>query len=104
VGGVHIAIPLVTFGKALGFRAILIDPRESFGNAKRFPHADKIVSEWPDRALEALAPNPSTAIAVLTHDPRLDDPALVARPSRLRRGARKPPRMRSAARACSPRA
>ena len=78
VGGVHIAIPLVTFGKALGFRAVLVDPRESFGNAKRFPHADEIVSEWPDRALEQLAPNASTAIAVLTHDPKLDDPALIA--------------------------
>lgn len=78
IGGVHIAIPLVTFAKALGFRAILVDPREAFGNAKRFPHADEIVSEWPDRALEKLAPNASTAVAVLTHDPKLDDPALVA--------------------------
>ena len=78
VGGVHIAIPLVTFAKALGFRAILVDPRESFGNAKRFPHADEIVSEWPDRALAKLALNASTAVAVLTHDPKLDDPALIA--------------------------
>jgi len=78
VGGVHIAIPLVTFAKALGFRTILVDPRASFGNADRFPHADEIVSEWPDRALEGLSPNASTAIAVLTHDPKLDDPALIA--------------------------
>ena len=78
VGGVHIAIPLVTFAKTLGFRTILVDPREAFGNAQRFPHADEIVSEWPDRAIERLAPNASTAIAVLTHDPKLDDPALIA--------------------------
>jgi xanthine dehydrogenase accessory factor len=78
IGGVHIAIPLVTFARALGFRAILVDPRESFGNVQRFPHADEILSEWPDRALAALAPDVSTAIAVLTHDPKLDDPALVA--------------------------
>ncbi len=102
VGGVHIAIPLVTFGKALGFRAILVDPRESFGNAKRFPHADEIVSEWPDRALEALAPNASTAIAILTHDPKLDDPALrrgPAQPGLLRRRPRQPAHPREAARA-----
>ena len=78
IGGVHIAIPLVTFARALGFRAILVDPRESFGNAQRFPHADEIVPEWPDRAIAALAPDASTAIAVLTHDPKIDDPALVA--------------------------
>jgi xanthine dehydrogenase accessory factor len=78
VGGVHIAVALVTLAKALGFRTILVDPRESFGNAKRFPHADEIVNQWPDKALERLAPDASTAVAVLTHDPKLDDPALLA--------------------------
>jgi xanthine dehydrogenase accessory factor len=78
VGGVHIAVALVTLAKALGFRTILVDPRESFGNAKRFPHADEIVNEWPDKALERLSPDASTAVAVLTHDPKLDDPALLA--------------------------
>ncbi len=83
VGGVHIAVALVTLAKALGFRTILVDPRESFGNAKRFPHADEIVNEWPDKALERLSPDASTAVAVLTHDPKLDDPALlVALPCR----------------------
>jgi xanthine dehydrogenase accessory factor len=70
--------PRLIFAKALGFRAILVDPRESFANPERFPHADEILSEWPDRALAKLAPNASTAIAVLTHDPKLDDPALIA--------------------------
>jgi xanthine dehydrogenase accessory factor len=78
VGGVHIAVALVSLAKTLGFRTILVDPREAFGNPKRFPHADEIVSEWPDRALEKIAPNASTAVAVLTHDPKLDDPALIA--------------------------
>jgi len=78
VGGVHIAVALVTLAKALGFRTILVDPRESFGNAKRFPHADEIVNEWPDKALERLSPDASAAVAVLTHDPKLDDPALLA--------------------------
>src|SRR4030095_151472 len=78
VGGVHIAVALVTLAKALGFRTILVDPRESFGNAKRFPHADEIVNEWPDKALERLSPDASTAGAVLTHHTKLDDPALLA--------------------------
>jgi xanthine dehydrogenase accessory factor len=78
VGGVHIAIVLVTLAKTLGFRTILIDPREAFGNPKRFPHADEIVNDWPDAALARIAPDGSTAIAVLTHDPKLDDPALLA--------------------------
>jgi xanthine dehydrogenase accessory factor len=76
VGGVHIAVALVTLAKALGFRTILVDPRESFGNPERFPQADEIVSEWPDKALARLSPDASTAVAVLTHDPKLDDPAL----------------------------
>jgi xanthine dehydrogenase accessory factor len=78
VGGVHIAIVLVSLAKTLGFRTILVDPREAFGNAKRFPHADEIANEWPDAALARIAPDSSTAVAVLTHDPKLDDPALLA--------------------------
>lgn len=77
VGGVHIAIGLVSLAKTLGFRTILVDPREAFGSAKRFPHADQIVSAWPDRALEEIGINSSTAVAVLTHDPKLDDLALM---------------------------
>jgi xanthine dehydrogenase accessory factor len=78
VGGVHIAVSLVTLAKTLGFRTILVDPREAFGNATRFPHADEIVNDWPDQALARLAPDGSTAVAVLTHDPKLDDPALLS--------------------------
>ncbi len=65
VGGVHIAVTLVSLAKTLGFRTILVDPREAFGNAKRFPHADEIVNDWPDKALARIAPDGSTAIAVL---------------------------------------
>jgi xanthine dehydrogenase accessory factor len=78
VGGVHIAVALVNLAKTLGFRTILVDPREAFGNPKRFPHADEIISAWPDEALRRIAPNENTAVAVLTHDPKLDDPALIA--------------------------
>jgi len=77
VGGVHIAIPLVALARTLGFETIVVDPREAFASAARFPHADRIVSKWPDRALEEIRPDPSTAVAVLAHDPKLDDPALM---------------------------
>jgi xanthine dehydrogenase accessory factor len=78
VGGVHIAVALVALARTLGFRTVVVDPRESFGNANRFPHADQIVSTWPAEALAALDLNAGTAVAVLTHDPKLDDPAIVA--------------------------
>jgi xanthine dehydrogenase accessory factor len=78
VGGVHIAIPLVAIAKTLGYRTIVVDPREAFGSAERFPDVDRIVSAWPDRALEQIGIDASTAVAVLTHDPKLDDPALAA--------------------------
>jgi xanthine dehydrogenase accessory factor len=78
VGGVHIAIALVALAKTLGFRTVLVDPREAFANAARFPHVDEIVNDWPDQALARIAPDGSTAVAVLTHDPKLDDPALLA--------------------------
>lgn len=78
VGGVHIAVALVQLAKALGWRTVLLDPREAFGNRSRFPDVDEIVSEWPDAALARLALNENTAVAVLTHDPKLDDPAVSA--------------------------
>lgn len=78
VGGVHIAIPLVAIAKTLGYRTVVVDPREAFGNAERFPDVDGIVSAWPDKALEQVGIDAATAVAVLTHDPKLDDPALGA--------------------------
>jgi xanthine dehydrogenase accessory factor len=78
VGGVHIAVSLVTLSKAVGYRTILVDPREAFGNAGRFPHADQIVNAWPDRGLAEAGVHAGTAVAVLTHDPKLDDPAILA--------------------------
>ena len=78
VGGVHIAVALVKLANALGWRTVLVDPREAFGNRSRFPDVDEILSEWPDAALGRLALNENTAVAILTHDPKLDDPALTA--------------------------
>jgi xanthine dehydrogenase accessory factor len=78
VGGVHIAVALVGLAKALGFRTILVDPRAAFANPKRFPHVDEIHSEWPAEALAKIGLNAGSAVAVLAHDPKLDDPALIA--------------------------
>jgi xanthine dehydrogenase accessory factor len=78
VGGVHIAIALVRLARALGYRPIVVDPRPTFADPARFPEADRVVASWPDEALGAIGLNPGTAVAVLTHDPKLDDPALRA--------------------------
>jgi xanthine dehydrogenase accessory factor len=76
VGGVHIAVALVTLARAMGFRTVVVDPRPTFSNRERFPHADRLENAWPDEALAGLPLTASTAVAVLTHDPKLDDPAL----------------------------
>ncbi|MBM4421757.1 MAG: XdhC family protein [Chloroflexi bacterium] len=77
VGGVHIAIALASLAKTLGYRTIIVDPRSAFGSETRFPHVDRLIQEWPDDALKQIAINRGTAIAMLTHDPKLDDPALM---------------------------
>jgi xanthine dehydrogenase accessory factor len=76
VGAVHIAIPLVTLAKALGFYTVVIDPRKAFATHDRFPHVDKLIVEWPSKALEKLHLDEGTYIAVLSHDEKLDNPAL----------------------------
>ncbi len=77
VGGVHLAITLTQLARGIGYRTIVIDPRKAFGNAERFPHVDRLISEWPDDALTALGVSRATAVAMLTHDPKLDDPGLL---------------------------
>jgi xanthine dehydrogenase accessory factor len=76
IGAVHIAIPLVTLAHALGYRTIVIDPREAFATRERFPHVDELLTDWPSVALEALRPDEGTYIAVISHDEKLDNPAL----------------------------
>ncbi len=76
VGGVHIAISLVTLAKTLGFRTILVDPRKAWSSDERFPHVDELIQQWPEDAFQKINVTRSTAIAMLTHDPKLDDPAL----------------------------
>lgn len=76
VGAVHIAQPLVTMARLCGFDPVLIDPRSSFGADHRFP-GERVIEDWPDEAMQALAPDARTAVVTLTHDPKLDDPALL---------------------------
>lgn len=76
VGGVHIAIALASLAKTLGYRTILIDPRKAWANETRFPNVDKLIQSWIDDAFQQIKINSSTAIAVLTHDPKIDDPAI----------------------------
>ncbi|MCS6847227.1 MAG: XdhC family protein [Anaerolineae bacterium] len=76
IGGVHIAIALTTMAKAIGYRVIIVDPRSAFGNAERFPHADRIINEHPRKAFESLTITRSTAVVTLTHDAKFDDPTL----------------------------
>ena len=75
VGAVHIAQPLVQIARACGYALTLIDPRDTFAAAERFP-GETVLDDWPDAALAALAPDARTAIVTLTHDPKLDDPAI----------------------------
>lgn len=75
VGAVHIAQALVGMARTAGFDPVVVDPREAFGSVARFPDA-KLVNDWPDEALEGVGVDARTAVVLLTHDPKLDDPAL----------------------------
>jgi len=82
VGGVHIAIALARLAQLLGYHVTIVEPRRAFGTRERFPQVEALVSLWPDEALRTIGLTHSTAVAVLSHDPKLDDPALqVALPS-----------------------
>ncbi len=75
VGAVHIAQPLLQMARLAGYDPLLIDPREAFGAAARFP-GETISHDWPDEALAAFGVDTRTAVVTLTHDPKLDDPAI----------------------------
>ncbi|MDE2581743.1 MAG: XdhC family protein [Rhodospirillales bacterium] len=75
VGAVHIAQALVPFASEVGFAVTVVDPRRSFASDERFPDVT-VRTDWPDEAMDALAPDSRTAVVTLTHDPKLDDPAL----------------------------
>lgn len=77
VGAVHIAQALVPMAQFAGYEVIVIDPRSAFGSMERFPGVT-LSNEWPDEAMAQLKPDLRTAVVTLTHDPKIDDPALVA--------------------------
>jgi xanthine dehydrogenase accessory factor len=78
IGGVHTAIALSKIGKLLGFRVTVADPRERFASKERFPDVDVLILAWPDEALASIPIDSRTYVAILTHDPKFDEPALAA--------------------------
>ena len=75
VGAVDITIYLIDFAKNLNFEIIIIDPRGYFASKDRFPDT-KIINKWPNEAFDEIETNSSTALVTLTHDPKIDDPAI----------------------------
>lgn len=75
VGAVHVSQVLAPMAALAGYAVTIVDPRRAFATPERFPGVELVV-EWPDEALARLAPDGSTALVTLTHDPKLDDPAL----------------------------
>lgn len=85
VGAVQVAIPLVAIAKQLGYETVVVDGRAAFATRERFPDADQLVVGWPDEVAEQIGLGPGDAVAVLTHDVKFDEPAIV---ESLRRRAR----------------
>ncbi|MBR9840653.1 MAG: XdhC family protein [Rhodobacteraceae bacterium] len=75
VGAVHIAQALVPMARIAGYDPVIVDPRETFGASARFP-GETLLNDWPDEAVAKLGLDGRTALVLLTHDPKLDDPAL----------------------------
>ena len=75
VGAVHIAQALVPMARLAGYDPVIIDPRGAFGSEARFP-GETLIADWPDEAMETAGLHSRTAVVLLTHDPKLDDPAL----------------------------
>ena len=75
VVAVHIAQYLVDFAKSLNFEISIIDPRGYFASEQRFPNI-KVINKWPDEAFKEIKTNANTALIALTHDPKIDDPAI----------------------------
>ncbi len=85
VGAVQVAIPLVAMARQLGFETVVVDGRAAFATPERFPDVDRLVVGWPDEVAEEIGLGPADAVAVLTHDVKFDEPAIV---EALRRGCR----------------
>ena len=84
VGGTEVARALVALARPLGFETVVVDARPSFVTGDRFPEADRLLVGWPEDAAAELGVGPDDAVAILSHDPKLDEPAVA---EALRRGA-----------------
>ena len=76
VGAVHIAAALVTYANVLGFRTVVLDARTAFATPERFAHAAELIARWPADALAAQSLDEGSCVVVLTHDEKIDNPAL----------------------------
>lgn len=76
IGGGHVTVALTRLAQVLGYETIVVDPRRAFASAERFPHVDRLIAAWPQQALSELDITSSTAIVLLSHDPKIDDPGL----------------------------
>lgn len=76
IGGTHVAIHLCRMASVLGYRTVVVDPRGAFATEDRFSMADELVREWPQEAFAHIALTSATAVCALTHDPKIDVPAL----------------------------
>jgi xanthine dehydrogenase accessory factor len=85
IGAAQIAIPLVSIARALGFETIVADVRPAFATRERFPDADRLIVAWPEDVADSIGLGPSDAVVVLSHDVKMDEPAIV---TALARGCR----------------
>jgi len=85
VGGVEVARSLVRLARELGYETVVVDGRTAFATAERFPDVDRLVVGWPDEVADEIGLGPNDAVAVLSHDVKFDEPAIV---EALRRGCR----------------
>jgi len=76
-GAVHVAQPLARYARDLGYVVTVVDARRTLASRERFPDVERLIVAWPDDAFADLDIHPSTAIAILTHDPKFDEPALL---------------------------
>jgi len=76
VGGNQIAITLSNLAKTMDMRTVVVDPRRAFATEERFPEVDQLIQTWPAEAFETVPLTETTAVVMLTHDPKIDEPAL----------------------------
>ena len=75
-GATHVAVALSALAQVLGYQIVVADAREVFANEERFPNIDQLIVGWPDEVVEQLEPDSATAVVILTHDPKFEDPLL----------------------------